>query len=162
MNCKCCKMELEVGRSFCVVCGFPTLADALDVAVGPLIEAQRKKLLDGKKLAIKTYCYSISENGEMREPEIGYSNSVDAISLVDGNVFWVDGQFEALPSNREFEVNLVLTEGGAQKNFSLKVNPNSKVVEHSRIGICMVEGFKVKVVVGKDENLVYSNEISII
>lgn len=162
MNCKCCKAKLEVGRSFCVACGFPTLADALDITIEPLVEAQRKKLLDSKKLAIKTYCYSISEDGDIEEPKTVYSSSFDAIKLVNGKVLWFNGQFEALPSNREFEVELVLTDGEIKKELVAKINPNSQVIDHSNIGICMVEGFKIKVVVGKGENLVYSNEISII
>ena len=158
MKCKCCGTEINEGVSICSVCGVPTLVGGSEKDIANMISDYIKDLIGGVSVWLKIYHY---KTDNMNEPETTTIMLADAMSLINGNLYWCDMEFERLESDRAIDIEIFLKKNSENKSIILNINPYKKI-SHSHIGIRMEDGFNIRLAIGDKDGYILSNAISLI
>lgn len=161
-KCMCCGYELGTAP-FCRICGkSPVSVTGGEVDSWRMEQMSRMYIHDKLKdidILIKCYSYDCTEDSAAEEGE-AYLNICSAEKYWVGDTFFSKISFEAIPSEREFTVDVRITGNGADRDYSLPMRP-AQSLSHSRIGLCFTECMKARIVVGDGDNVCYSDEFEL-
>lgn len=162
MKCKCCYNEVDSKNTICHVCGFPLVIGqgVSEDIVRSLVNETRNKYLGGVSVNVRLYCYEVKDHSVV-EAGSPVSHFFDALELkLDQDLFFTD-QFEAVPSSREFNLDLEINRNGTVTSLSVPFKP-SKTISHERLGARLMPGFRFRLIVGSEDNYVASKEYPLI
>lgn len=159
-KCRCCGNEMGTSP-FCDICGMtPISVTSGDTSLERVIKEYISKMLGNTELKLRYYTYTVDESG-ISEPSDSYS------TICMGSRYWVgekvfsDIVFEELPSSSEMEISLRISDGKKSRDETITVSPG-KEISHSRLGVEFMPKLRARLVLGNDDNSVYSEEFSLI
>lgn len=158
MKCECCGAEITAGVAICSECGVPTLVGGTEHDIADMISDYRKSLIGDITIWFKIYHY---KTDNINNPKNEIIMLADAISLTDGKLHWCDIEFEKLESDRKIEIEIFLKKNSENKSVILTIKPDKKI-PHNYIGICMENGFHIRLATGEKDSYILSNAVSLI
>ena len=162
IECKCCAERFEE-RADCPVCGFSVFVDVGEEDSefqNRMVKKFIENKLGGIDIGFIAYDYEIS-GGVIGEPVEEFTKICSASEYNVGKTLMLYKNFEPVVSDRDFEVKLLFAKGNNIISDSIvKISPGREV-SHKNIGIVFDKGLNIRLVVGENDQKVYSQSIKL-
>ena len=153
MKCSCCNNKIEDGKATCPICGFPVL---IGIDNKDIVESYRNNKLSAVKLLIKVYSYTIKDE-QLENSGVQYIPFINGNQLMFNEIKWMNETYEEIPSDRTFEVTVLIQNGETKTEQVFHIKPE-KSISHTFVGIVMEDGLTVRLVAGNKKNYAFSEE----
>ncbi len=162
-KCMCCGYEMGAAV-YCKVCGKSLVTVTGGEKPDSLkIEQMSKKYISDKlkdiSVLVKCRTYDCTEDRVTEEGE-EYRVFCTADKYWVGDTVFSELSFEAIPSDREFTVDIRVSGNGADRDYSLAMRPVGDL-HHSKIGLYFTECMMARIAVGDEGNICYSDEFEL-
>lgn len=162
VKCICCGSERDDSDNMCPVCGMPRLfgADVTPEQKAKAVSENKRKYLGNTGIYLTEHLYDVTENGIV---EAGTRSVLIArpSELELGEISWMPESYEAVPSDREFCLELEVEKGSQRSRVEVTIAPG-RVLSHKKLGVKLTEGFTFRMVVGDENDQVESAALELL
>ncbi len=165
MKCAVCRAGIEMGRGKCPVCGFPVLwkmeeGEKARQQSEELAEQYRKKKLAETVVGFVEHTYE-GENGKLTFQKSEEKPIMACKDMQFGETYWYSEEYPRI-SGEEIAVEVFVrrTENEVT-NYTLKLKqPDTE--KSWKVGVCLLDGFQIKFLVGNEEAVSELDVLSIL
>ncbi len=165
MKCAVCRIGIEMGRGKCPVCGFPVLwkmeeGEKARQQSEELAEQYRKKKLAETVVGFVEHTYE-GENGKLTFQKSEEKPIMACKDMQFGEIYWYSEEYPRI-SGEEIAVEVFVrrTENEVT-NYTLKLKqPDTE--KSWKVGVCLLDGFQIKFLVGNEEAVSELDVLSIL
>jgi len=154
MKCAVCRAEIEMGRGKCPVCRFPVLwkteeGEKTRQQSEELAEQYRRKKLAETVVGFVEHTYE-GENGKLTFQKSEEKPIIACKDMQFGETYWCGEEYPCISGAEVVVEVFVRRTENEVTNYTLKLKqPDTE--KSWKVGVCMLDGFRIKFLVGNEE-----------